>query len=109
MVIAHWWAQRVTAAALVPLTLWLAASVIAFGDADYQIVIEWLKTPAVTTLMPLLLIALFCHMALGLQVVIEDYVHREPLKMLLLAVTHLSCLALTCTGIVAILRIAFST
>jgi succinate dehydrogenase / fumarate reductase membrane anchor subunit len=109
MAIAHWWAQRVTAAALVPLTLWLTASVIALGDADYQIVIEWLQTPTVTTVMPLLLIALFYHMALGLQVVIEDYVHREWLKMLLLAGTHLSCFALACTGIVAILRIAFST
>ena len=109
MAVAHWWAQRLTAAALVPLTLWATASVIALGGDDYQAFIAWLKTPIVTTLMPLFLIALFYHMALGLQVVIEDYVHREWLKMLLLAGTHLSCFALTCTGIVAILRIAFST
>jgi succinate dehydrogenase / fumarate reductase membrane anchor subunit len=106
--VAHWWKQRVTAAALIPLTLWLTASVIALGDADYQSFIDWLKTPLVTTVMPLLLIALFYHMALGLQVVIEDYIQREWLKMMLLAGTHMSCFALACTGIVATLRIAFS-
>lgn len=106
--VGHWWAQRATAVALMPLTLWLTASFIALGDDDYQTFIIWLKTPIVTTVMPLLLIALFYHMALGLQVVIEDYVHRELLKMALLAGTHLGCFALACTGIVATLRIAFS-
>jgi succinate dehydrogenase / fumarate reductase membrane anchor subunit len=106
--VAHWWTQRVTAVALIPLTLWLTASVIALGDDDYQSLIGWLKTPHVTTVMPLLLIALFYHMALGLQVVIEDYVHREWLKAALLAGTYLSCFALACMGIVATLRIAFS-
>lgn len=66
------------------------------------------KTPIATIVLPLLLIALFYHMALGLQVVIEDYVHREWLKIPLLAGTHLSCFALASTGIVATLRIAFS-
>lgn len=97
-----------TAAALVPLTLWLTASVIALRNDDYQTFIVWLKTPIVTTVMPLLLIALFYHMALGLQVVIEDYVHREWVKMPLLAGTHLGCFALACTGIIATLRIGFS-
>lgn len=109
MAVAHWWAQRVTAAALIPLTLWLTASVIALGGADHQTFIAWLKTPIVTTVMPLLLIILFYHMALGLQVVIEDYVHRDWLKIPLLAGTHLSCFALAGTGIIATLRIAFST
>lgn len=106
--VAHWWAQRVTAVALIPLTLWLTASVIALSNDDHQAFIGWMKTPLVTTVMPLLLIALFYHMALGLQVVIEDYIRREWLKMSLLAVTHVGCFALACTGIVATLRIAFS-
>lgn len=105
--VAHWWSQRVTAAALIPLTLWLTASLIALSDDDYQTFIGWLKTPIVTTVMPLLLIALFYHMALGLQVVIEDYVHRQWLKIPLLAVTLLGCFALASAGIVATLRVAF--
>jgi succinate dehydrogenase / fumarate reductase membrane anchor subunit len=106
--VAHWWAQRVTAVALVPLTLWFTGSVIALGGDEYQSVIGWLQKPVVTTVMPLWLIAVFYHMALGLQVVIEDYVHREWLKVALLAGTQLGCFALACAGIVATLRIAFS-
>jgi len=105
--VAHWWAQRVTAAALVPLALWLTASVIALSDDEHQTFIGWLKSPLVAIVMVLLLIALFYHMALGLQVVIEDYVHREWLKVTLLTGTHLGCFALACAGIVATLSIVF--
>ena len=71
----HWWAERVSAVALVPLTLWLVASIIAHTGSDYANFIAWLRTPLATILMILLLIASFYHTALGLQVVIEDYVH----------------------------------
>ena len=71
----HWWMERVSAVALVPLTLWFVASIIAHTGSDYATFIAWLRTPLATILMILLLIALFYHTALGLQVVIEDYVH----------------------------------
>lgn len=103
----HWWAQRVTAAALVPLTLWFVASLIARAGDDYGAFILWLRAPVATVLMVLLLIALFYHMALGLQVVIEDYVHTEKIKIPAVAVIHLGCFVLAVTGIVAALRIAF--
>src|SRR5579863_8602026 len=73
--VGHWWAERVCAVALVPLTLWFVASIIAHTHSDYVTSIAWLRTPVVTILMILLHIALFDHTALGLQVVIEDYVH----------------------------------
>ena len=63
------------AVALVPLTLWFVASIIAHRGSDYATFIVWLRTPLAAILMILLLIALFYHTALGLQVVIEDYVH----------------------------------
>lgn len=103
----HWWAQRVSAIALVPLTLWFIASIIAHTDSDYSVFIAWLKTPLVTILMILLLIALFYHTALSLQVVIEDYMHSE-LKFAALVIMRLSCFGLAVTGIIATLRIAFS-
>ena len=67
--VAHWWMQRVTAVALIPLTLWFAASLIALIGSDYNTFIAWLKAPLVTILMLLLLIALCHHMGLGLRVV----------------------------------------
>ena len=68
-------AERVSAVALVPLTLWFVASIIPHTSSDYATFIAWLRTPVVAILMILLLSALFHHTALGLQVVIEDYVH----------------------------------
>jgi succinate dehydrogenase / fumarate reductase membrane anchor subunit len=103
----HWWIQRVSAVALVPLTLWFVASIIAHTGSDYATSIAWLRMPLATILMILLLIALFYHTALGLQVVIEDYVHSE-FKFAALVAVHLGCFTLAAAGIVAVLRIAFN-
>lgn len=102
-----WWAERVSAVALVPLTLWLAASIVAHIGSDYATFIVWLKTPFTAILMILFLIALFYHTALGLQVVIEDYVHSGAKFAVVIAV-RLGCCALATAGVVAALRIAFS-
>ena len=102
----HWWLQRVTAIALAPLTVWFAASIIVHSGNDYVTLIAWLRTPIATILMVLFLIGLFYHTALGLQVVIEDYVHSK-LKIPVLLGTHLGCLALAVAGIWSTLRIAF--
>ena len=103
----HWFAERVTAIALVPLTLWFVASIIAHAGSDYTVFIAWLRTPFAAGGMILLLIALFHHTALGLQVVIEDYVHSGARFAAVIA-TQLCCCGLAVTGIIAILRIAFS-
>ena len=105
--IGPWWAERVSAVALIPLTLWFAASIIAHTGSDYTAFVAWLRTPLVATLMILLLIALFHHTALGLQVVIEDYVHSGA-KFAAVIALRLGCCALATAGIVATLRIAFS-
>ena len=102
----EWWAERVSAVALVPLTLWFAASIIAHSGSDYATFIAWMRTPLAATLMILLLIALFRHTALGLQVVIEDYVHSAAKFAWVMAV-RLGCSALATAGAVATLRIAF--
>ena len=102
----HWWAERVSAVALVPLTLWFVASIIAHTGSDYVTFVAWLRTPLATILMILLLIALFHHTALGLQVVIEDYVHSGA-KFAAAITVRLGCFAVAAAGIVATLRIAF--
>jgi len=105
--VGHWWMQRVTALALIPLTLWFAASLIAHARDDYGAFILWLRSPFTSVSMVLLLIALFYHMALGLQVVVEDYVHTDRIKMPTVVVIHLGCFALAAAGIITTLRIAF--
>ena len=103
----HWWAERVSAVALVPVTLWFAASIIAHAGSDYATFVGWLRTPLATILMILLLIALFHHTALGLQVVIEDYVHSGA-KFAAVITVRFGCFALATTGVIATLRIAAS-
>ena len=102
----RWLAERVTAVALVPLTLWLVASIIAHTGSDYTVFIAWLRTPFVAGGMILLLIALFHHTALGLQVVIEDYVHSVAKFAAVIAI-QLCCYGLAVAGIIATLRVAF--
>jgi succinate dehydrogenase / fumarate reductase, membrane anchor subunit len=103
----HWWAERVSAVALIPLTLWFVASIIAQTGSDYAAFIAWLSMPITSIMMILLLVALFYHTALGLQVVIEDYRHAGA-KFAVLVIMRLSCFGLTIAGIIATLRIAFS-
>jgi succinate dehydrogenase / fumarate reductase membrane anchor subunit len=89
------------------LTLWFAASLIALAGADHATVVGWLKSPLVALLMVLQLTALFSHLALGLGVVIEDYLHSGARIPVLLAV-RFACFALAVTGILATLRIALT-
>ena len=103
----HWWMARVSAIALVPLTLWFVASIIAHIGSDYASFIVWMRTPLINELMILFLITLFYHTALGLQVVIEDYVHSGA-KFAALVAVRISCFALAATGITAVLRIGFA-
>lgn len=76
----HWWAQRVTAIALVPLCLWFIFSLAALGGTDYNAITRWIQSPVISAALILLIIALFYHAQLGMQVVIEDYVGCKALR-----------------------------
>ena len=102
----HWLAERVTAVALVPLTVWFLASIVAHAGSDYMAFTTWLKTPFASGAMVLLLIALFHHIALGLQVVVEDYVHSGAKFAAVIAI-QLCCYGFAVIGIIAVLRVAF--
>jgi len=105
----HWWMQRVSAIALVPLTLWFVSALVAHTGADYATTRGWLGAPATFGLMLLLVGATFYHAQLGVQVVIEDYVHHEGWKIALILLTKLASLALVLGAIVALLVIAFGS
>ncbi len=103
----HWWMQRVTAVALVPLSLWFVASLIAVAGADYPTVVAWVGSPLNTALLVILLVSVFYHAILGLQVVIEDYIHREWLKHALLLSMNFALILLGVVAVISVLRIAF--
>ncbi|HEY1773410.1 MAG TPA: succinate dehydrogenase, hydrophobic membrane anchor protein [Gammaproteobacteria bacterium] len=105
--VSHWWGQRVSALALIPLSLWFAGSVLQLSRADYIAVIVWLHTPWVAVLLSLFLVTLLYHAYLGVQVVIEDYVHSEWLKVVSLLVIKFTCILLGAAGVFTALRIAF--
>jgi succinate dehydrogenase / fumarate reductase membrane anchor subunit len=71
----HWWQQRLTSLALLPLTAWFIVSVLRFAAADRASVLGWAHAPWNATLLVAFILATFHHLQLGLQVVIEDYVH----------------------------------
>jgi len=103
----HWWLQRLTAIALVPLVIWFVVSMICLANANYDTVTAWLATPLTAVLMLLFVIATFYHLQLGLQVVIEDYIHGEAAKMTCLIVLKLGSFALGLAATFAILKVAF--
>src|SRR5689334_16580355 len=105
----HWWLQRLTAVALVPLALWFVAALVAHLGVDRGAAVAWLRSPLTAVAMILLVVATFTHMALGLQVVIEDYVHHEATKIASLVLVRLACWALGAAALFAVLRVAFGS
>jgi succinate dehydrogenase / fumarate reductase, membrane anchor subunit len=102
---AHWWAQRLTAVALVPLTLWFVWSVLHLVGAPHEAMLAWIGGPIPVVLMIALVLASFYHLALGLQVVIEDYVTTEPTRLITLLLTKGVIILLTLTCLVSILKL----
>jgi len=102
----HWKMQRLTAIANVLLVLWFMFSAMALSGSGYDQVRAWLASPVTASLVVLLIISTFYHARLGLQVVIEDYVHHEGARIGSLVAIALIVLALAVTCIVAVLTVA---
>ena len=103
----HWWMQRLTSIALVPLTLWFAIALLTLPDLGWVTVHEWLAEPLSTVLLILLIPALLHHSWLGLAVVVEDYVPGKTAKTLTLLVLQLLHVFIAAAALFAILKIAF--
>ena len=100
-----WRAQRVSALALIPLSLWFMMALACGVAADHAALTAWLSAPLNAILMVLLLVAAFHHAALGLQVVAEDYIHSRA-RFVVIGVLQLACIAGAVSGIAAVLGIA---
>lgn len=102
----HWLGQRLSAVALVPLTLWFALALLALPALDFHAVNAWVATPLHAVLLVLLLVALIYHSSLGVQVVVEDYVHAPALRAVVLVLSRLIHVTLAVSGILAVVLIA---
>lgn len=102
----HWWMQRITSAALLPLTLWFVLSAALLAGAGYEATVTWIGRPWNATLMLLTIGITFHHLAAGLQVIIEDYAHNEAAKMGGILAVKAICLVLALAAGLAVLRIA---
>ena len=105
----HWWLQRVTAVALLPLGLWFAYELLTLGSFDYASVVAWVREPVTSILLILLVVAVGYHSALGIQVVIEDYVSGKGSRAATLMASTLAHVGLTIAAVFAVLRIAFGS
>ncbi len=102
----HWWAQRMTALALIPLALWFVAAVIGLAGADRAEVLAWVGRPVPAVLLLLLISAGFHHSQLGLQVVIEDYVHHEGRKTAAVVAVKAATIVVGALAAFSVIRIA---
>ncbi len=102
--VGHWKMQRITAVANILLVIWFLISAISLAGATYEETRAWLASPITASLMVMLIISAFYHTKLGVQVVIEDYVHHEGIKLASLLAVTLLCIALGIACVVAVLK-----
>lgn len=102
-----WWRQRVTAIALIPICLWFAISLALLPNAGYETVVRWVTAPWNTILLLSFIFLAFYHAMLGLQIVVEDYVHSDWRKILGILGVKLVLAFLALASAFAVLRIVF--
>lgn len=104
----HWWAERVTSVALVPLTLWFIYAAIHLSGLPRAAMAAWASQPLTATLLAALVVTTFHHMQLGLQVVMDDYIHGERTRMLSLMAMKGATALLALAALISVLKLAFT-
>ena len=104
--VGHWWLQRVSSALLLPLTLWFAVSAVLLAGASYEETVAWIARPHNAVLLLAMIGISFQHTASGLQVIIEDYVNQEWLRLGAILAEKTICGLLALASAFAVLRIA---
>jgi succinate dehydrogenase membrane anchor subunit len=103
----HWWVQRLTSIALVPLTIWFTVSILSLPSLDHVTVISWMAQSWNALLLIVFVLVATYHSQLGVRVVVEDYVHEAGMKTLTLVVLMFAHALLAVAGLFAILKVAF--
>lgn len=103
----HWWMQRVTALALIPLVLWFALALASWPSVSHTEFVHWLSRPWNTILLLSLIPALFYHAMLGMQVIMEDYLHTDWIKITGILAMKLLLAFLAVASMFAVLRLVF--
>jgi succinate dehydrogenase / fumarate reductase, membrane anchor subunit len=102
----HWWLQRLTSVALVPLSIWLLVSLLSLPSFDHWVVSAWMAQSSSALLLILFVLVAAWHSQLGLQVIVEDYVHAAGAKTVTLVAISFAHVLLASAGVLAILRVA---
>ena len=102
----HWWHERLTSVSTLILLVWFFVSLLRLPDFSYATVTQWLAAPLAAVPMLLLILSVFWHLAAGLRVVVEDYVHEEGGKLFWLVAINFASLFAAALSIFAVLRIA---
>ena len=105
----HFWHQRMTAVALVPLSIWFVASALAYVGAEQGAVAAYFAQPINAVPMFLFILAAVYHMSLGLQIIIEDYFHREGLKIAALILNRFAAWTIGAGAGLALIKMALGT
>lgn len=105
----HWWMQRVTSLALLPLTIWFVVGAVGLAGASRTETLAWIAAPLHAVLLLALIGAAFHHMAAGLQVVVEDYVRPERRRMVLVLAIKGACTLMALAAALSVLRIALAS
>ena len=106
---AHFWSQRVTALANIPLTLFMVAMLVIHAGKDHAAIVSFLGNPFIGLIMLLLIVSAVMHMRLGLQVVIEDYIHGEAAKLLLLVGNTFFAITIGAACTLAVLKLVIGS
>jgi len=103
----HWWLQRLTSIALVPLTIWFTVSLLSLPSMDHVTVIAWMAQSWTALLLIVLVLVATYHSQLGVRVIVEDYIHTAGMKTLTLVTVTFAHALLAVAGVFAILKVAF--
>jgi len=101
----HWWLQRVSAIALIPLTLWFVYSMVCLSASGYSEAITWLASPINATIMLLFTLTALFHGQTGLQTVIEDYIHTTWLNITLLLLVKFASVIMAVLAVISVLKV----
>ncbi len=104
----HWWLERLTSVSTLVLVVWLLVSLLRLPRLDHEMVTQWLSSPVAAVPMLLLIVSTFWHGKLGLQVLIEDYVHEDGLKLFSITLLNFFVIAVGAFAFFSVLKIAFT-